>query len=347
MKEKKPTNPGGFSMNLDMEELKAQEVPIDPTLSPSPSPPPSQPPPKKKTKKKNENPEINGNGGRIVFTLISLGFIFWFPVVFCKVCFQVNWIGFPIGIALVSYCIPYFMVSVPEVCGLLTINLKNSELRAYGTGVHFRYPWEQVKKGNFINMRLITKTVEEDYPTANGPVLKVKWSFQYRPTLEGLVRYIAVDESTINDGFVHIGSSFFGSQLINRSAEENKANVKELEEKLQASFEDDRFIDDRELARNIEDLYGVNLIEVSLAIVDYEDNYQKVKTSEAVAEKIKDIASNLKEGDISYKDAKNLALIINGDVKKHVQEVEGEGGKALAGLLMAMANAKSGGGKKK
>jgi regulator of protease activity HflC (stomatin/prohibitin superfamily) len=225
----------------------------------------------------------------------------------------------------------YFLVSVPEVTGLLTVNMFTGELKPYGTGLHFRFPWEQVKEGNFINLRVITESMEESYPSQDGPVMFVKWSFQYRPYLEFLEQYISADDNTIKMGLKDVGSSILSANIAGYPAEDCKKNQQEIEKELRKEFE--------EMKPTPKELYGIDLIRVSLADVDFEATVQAVRASAQVAAKLTQMATAIRVGhpEISQKDAMNAAMIIHGKVKKDVVEVEGEGGEALAALLIAMS----------
>lgn len=232
-----------------------------------------------------------------------------------------------------------FLVSVPEVTGLVTINLLSGigggRYYCYPTGMHFRFPWEQVKVGNYINLRLITDSKKETYPARDGPLMLTEWSFQYRPLWQKLDRYIAVDETTINRGLVDVGSSVLSANIASMEADDCKTYQHRIETDLRAQFE--------RMSPSPEELYGIEMVRVALADLDYEEKYQKARASERVSQKLKDIATQLMEEaklkgkEISFKEALNAAMIINGDVTKAIQEVEGQGGEALAALLMAMS----------
>lgn len=252
-------------------------------------------------------------------------------------------IGVVVWFVALAYWHRQFFISVPEVTGLVTINLITGRLHPYRTGVHFRYPWEQVKGGNYLNLRIVTQERKETYPSSDGPLMEAEWSFQYRPTIEGLPRYIAVDESTINKGLVDVGSSFLSSQIAKKEAIECKKEQTGLEGELKRTFEEEKIkiklADGKEEEITLEEFYGIDIVRVSLADLDYEEKFQQVRVTEQIATRLKKIAAGIKaeNPDISSKDALNTAMIINKNVTKHVQEVEGEGGKALAGLFMAMA----------
>lgn len=279
---------------------------------------------------------------RLLFA-VNLWTVLFFVFCFLGLKFITTPYGLLLGIAAwfaaLAYGHKFFLVSVPEVTGLVTINLITGNLHPYRTGVHFRYLWEQVKEGNYINMRIITKSHEENYPSKDGPLMHVKWSFQYKPPIRSLPQYIAVDETTIEKGLIDVGSSFLSADIAQKEAIKCKDEQEELENGLKKAFESAKVVDKDGNEKKLEEFYGIDLVRVSLADVDYEEKFQRVRASEQVANRIKEIAKKIREEhpEISQKDAMNTALIINKDVTKHVQEVEGEGGKALAGLLMAMS----------
>lgn len=281
--------------------------------------------------------------GKITFaTCFWLVLFFVFSVASLFTTYSMT-IGVVVWFVALAYWHRQFLVSVPEVTGLVTINLITGGLHPYGTGIHFRYPWEQVKGGNYITLRIVTQERKETYPSADGPLMEAEWSFQYRPTIEGLPRHIAVDESTINKGLVDVGSSFLSSQIAKKEAIKCKEEQAGLERELKRTFEEEKIkiklTDKKEGEITLEEFYGIDIVRVSLADLDYEEKFQQVRVTEQVATRLKKIAADIKaeNPDVSSKDALNTAMIINKDVTKHVQEVEGEGGKALAGLFMAMA----------
>lgn len=309
---------------------------------------------------------MNGSIGRIVFAicvwavmLLALPFIG--KIVASEIFFEYDRygivVGFAIGILLSSRTAQFFMVSVPEVSALATINLlRNGALRPYEPGLHFKYPWEQVKEGNYITFRLVKQELTETYPAKDGPELKVKWFFQYRARPDLLGRYIAVSEEVINTGLTDVGSKFLSQEIGAKwkKAEDCKKHQDEIEDKLKENFEKKTAIDlEREGAhlgipsipsdkdKTLEWLYGINLIVVGIADMDYEEKYQRARSSKAVADKLKEIANNIKRGDITEKEALNAAMIINKDISKNVQEniqeIKGEGMQAVASFIMALA----------
>jgi len=134
-----------------------------------------------------------------------------------------------------------FVVSVPEVTGLITLNYfvrptpidPYTNLHVYPPGLSFKFPWEQVKEGLYINLRIVTLTFFEDFSTKSspskvtvrqtekdgsfthktktlrskagaGPKVTVRGEVQYRAILELLPRYIAVAEESILEGLLNM-----------------------------------------------------------------------------------------------------------------------------------------------
>lgn len=247
-----------------------------------------------------------------------------------------SWLlGLAAGFLAVSFIIRPFLVSVPEVTGLIAINLLKDGKKAlvtYGTGLHFRYPWEQVKKGNFINLRQVTESIEETYPSMDS-LMKVKWQFQYTPTCEGLPLYISADDHTIKDGLKGIGSSALGVEISKKTGEEGKRNEEEIESAMK-----EKFLGHKPTPK---ELYGIDIDRVSLSDIDYDDSVQQARSSREASRIVQETAKAIKlaHPDISDKDALNAALIINKNITKNVYEVEGIG-PALAAIIDAFRGGK-------
>lgn len=248
--------------------------------------------------------------------------------------------GLGIFFVIAAFCFRYFLVhflvSVPEITGLVTINIVTGTLYSYEPGIHLRYPWEQVKEENYINLRIITPPeMVETCPSSDGPAVIVRWSFQYRPIAQHLPQYIAVDESTINKGLSNIGSAFLSNEIAGIPIIDVKSQQALLEANLKKTFS----------SAQILFLYGVEIVDVALADIDNEERFQRARATEQIAVRLRGVAEEIvkkSNGQISEKEAMNMALLMNKDITKDIQETEGEGGQALASLLMAMARGKGG-----
>lgn len=254
--------------------------------------------------------------------------------------------GTVIATGAVVWTLRWFTASVPEATGLLLVNVLKStgpkdpfsNQRGVGPGFHFKLPWEQAKVGNYINLRLITPpTREETYPSSEGPLMKVKWSFQYRPDVELLPQYIGVDESTIDEGIGDMGSSFLSKEIGGKPIVEVKKAQKDIEAGLLALFDAGK--------KELKQLYGIDVMKVALHDVDYEESYQAALAAKAIAARINEIAMDAPAG-LHPKDAANHALVIAGKATKkineQINEVRGEGAEALAALLAGILGGKGG-----
>ena len=269
--------------------------------------------------------------------------------------------GVCLTMALVGYNIRWFLVSVPEITGLVTVNFFDGTLKPYGTGIHFRYPWEQVKEGNYINLRIVTQEFGKDgqsvetYPSSDGPEMLVKWSFQYQATITGLPQYIAVDETTINNGLREIGSSFLSGKISEFNAEDlRKTDRSKLEQALIDHFEKKKHrmrLGGEVRDGTLEELYGIDLIVVSLSDIDFSKLYQQARETKRVTGELKKAAEDLRlvtvkkpdgatvtltdEG-MSHGDAFNNVLVVQGRATKTINVVEGKGAQAGLAALQSI-----------
>ncbi len=265
--------------------------------------------------------------------------IFWLTQTLLP--FDTAWIlGIGLAALAVGYTLRWFLVSVPEATALLLINVLGktahdnpfSNQRGVGPGLHFKWPWEQAKVGNYINLRLITQDREEDYPSKAGPMMKVKWSFQYRPLVDLLPQYIGVDETTINTGIADMGSSFLSREISGKKVTAIKSKQKEIEEGLKGIYEAE--------GKKLEMLYGIDVMQVALHDVDYETSYQEALAAKARANRIREISKGFAKDGIDPREAKDTALVVAKHatltINKDRQEIAGEGMEAVAGFIVAL-----------
>ncbi len=255
--------------------------------------------------------------------------------------------GFAVGIALGIFSFgltaKYFLISVPEVTGLLTINLFGGNLSPYGPGLHFRYPWEIVKEKNYFSLEAVTVKREElaTFVSQDGVPLLVDWTFQYRPDEIKLDTFIKFNRGEIEKGFADILSGNISAAIAKKDAIEARADIQTIRDELQNQFEVGATVGSPGL--KLEEKYGVQVVNTAIADIAFTEEFQKARTTERVADRLNKVAESLQKKsdgtkkEIKDKDALNTALIINKNVTKHIQEVEGEGGQALAALIMAAA----------
>ena len=261
-----------------------------------------------------------------------------------------GWLGIRLSFSMaiwafvMMFSIRPFMVSVPEYAALVTINLLGhgiEALKEYKTGLWFRFPWEQAKIGNYINLRLLPLGQEEDYPAKDGPKMYTKWQAPYR--VINAITYIGVGREALEGILVKAGSGVLSAYIAKHKAEVAKEDQEGAERALELKFAN----------MQLKEKYGVEIPVVTLADLDYEDSVQAVRASQYVARKLKEMAHELQAEGIakgkpmSDSDALTNAMIIHGKTTAHVNEVKGEGGNALAALLIAMAQCGGGDGKQK
>lgn len=228
----------------------------------------------------------------------------------------------------IGHALPYFSVSVPEVTGLVTVNYLTGGMKAYGTGFHFRYPWEQVKAGNYINLRMMTTdNMQETFPCADGPVVIVKWSIQYRTSVEKLPAYISVDERIINSGLNEASSSFLALKIREMKSEDIRGTGKkqELEKDLFKEFQGQATVKHPGGRKGtVEEIYGIDIVLIPIADVDFESGYQEARSADQIMKKFRETASAIRkdsDGTITDKDALDNVLMVAGKgVKKEVRQ---------------------------
>jgi hypothetical protein len=225
-----------------------------------------------------------------------------------------------IGIGLIAGAVVgYFLaVMVPEVTGVVFLNLVTSEMKPFGAGIRFKYPWESLRR--IVSLKLVTERHKETYAAHDGPFLLTKWSYQYEPRLGQLGAFIAVDKTTIDDGFTDVISSIL-SDIIGNAAEHFPDDIGDEDKKAAKGHESEwmrehvefielgvlqklheRKVFEEGKSRNnneeglqpddqpkkvksmrdkLEETYGVNFKLFSLADIDFDEEYQEARGGQA------------------------------------------------------------------
>lgn len=286
----------------------------------------------------------------LITWMFALIFCVWFCTFLLSSLSDHYYWGAFLGMALwiwgVGESIEMFVVSVPEVTGLITVNMLKSvtvddpyaNQRVYPVGFWFKLPSEQVKRGLFMNLRIVSQEFEEDFPAFDGPKIETHGGFIYRPHLPMLPRYIAADDTVINLGLVNITTSTLMKMISALPAREarREENVNRYQETLVNVFSDPstalRMADAKEvvllgnmgLDPSFENLFGIDFIAVQVADADYEAHYQTSLSQQARAKLIDEVMQNLTtERGLQAKEAANTALLQFGIVTKNIFEVEG------------------------
>lgn len=259
---------------------------------------------------------------KVLFAFTCWGTILFFVALLVWVATGSLLLGIIIGLIAVGSTVSSFLVSVPEITGLITINVLYEgieAMRVYGTGIHFRYPWEQVKPGNYINLRQVTVEVEESYPSLDSQML-AKWLYQYTPELEGLPRYISADDNSIKRGITGTGGSILKVEIGGRTGEKCREEHDVIEGRLKDQFAGDR-------TASLCGRYGIRLDNVEIPDLDFDPSVQRARSAKAEAVVLREIADAYQKDKpgISDKDAMNFAFVTMDKAKKNIFEVEGLG----------------------
>lgn len=271
-----------------------------------------------------------------------------------------NWywacfIGAALWVVVVGYGVmrKIFVVSVPEVTGAILQNLwvrvTNNDPYANQTvfpqGWWFKYPWEQVKEGMYINLRIVQQDYTEDAPAADGPKVFYRGGFIYRPLLSLLPRYVAVDDTVINQGLVDLTTSLLSRLIAEGTAAEARESIDIYQIALVDMFNDPlsalRMADARErhlledimhLPPTFGNLFGIDFLAAVVGDVDYEDAYQTSLSKRAQSDLIEQVRRRLALT-MSAENASDTALVQFGIVKRETFRLDGEAHQALAALL--------------
>lgn len=254
-------------------------------------------------------------------------------------------ISLGIWIVLISITIPFFLVFVSEITGLVVLNQFTGKMRVYGSGLNLKLPWEKVRTTNFYNLERITKEDDETYASLDGPMMVVKYSYQYQPVLELLTNYIRVDKTTIEGGLSDVISSLLSDIISQKNADEARRGIKEIERRVTTEFE-------RE-GHDLECRYGIDFKLLAISDIDFSADYQETKSAKArmtvFGETIKELKEKLPS--INDKDAANLILVEQKKAQKTIYEIEGleslgNAGEAILKILEVFGKGKKKGGGK-
>lgn len=309
---------------------------------------------------------------RAVVAVVSWLLMFGLALILVRVFFTdplwVLCLTFGLWILMVGESLIYFLVGVPEVTGLITINQlvqpqtldPYANQKVYLNGLWFKFPWEKVNEDLFINLRIVAQSFEEDFPAKDGPKIPTNGEVFWRPDERLLPRHIAVDASIINRGLVAIATGSLSQKISRHLARTARGKVdvfqREVLDRFEAPIGDDIKPTSHEAAIaaaagvsiiTYEWLWGIDFLGVRIGDVDYEADYQKALSQEARSKLIVALAEKLaKERNLRPKDAMNAALMQFEIVTKEIFELEGNAPQALTALFAKFGIDMTGGGKR-
>ncbi len=227
--------------------------------------------------------------------------------------------------AFFGLVLKFFLVSVPEVTGLVLLNQFTGKLRPVGSGLNRKWPWETYREKNFFSLELTTKKFVETYASKNGPMMEVKASYQYNPDEQQLDHYITVDETTIEQGFTDVFSGILSEIIGGKKAEDVRKRIKEVEDEVIKRLDTSALTTTTSFKEKLENQYGVNWRLFAIADIDFAKDYQEARSGKARMEKIGETIKVLKKAAplLDDKEAVNAILVEQKKATKNIFEVEG------------------------
>lgn len=265
--------------------------------------------------------DINSSGGRMVLfvALILVAFIL-VPfgarlVSYVSPSFWGQWLmGVALWLAVFLSILKLHLVTVPEITGLVTLDVFRGVMHAYGAGWKIKYLWEQAKDENYINLRLIPSNGTYELVSKDGVKVKYTYTIQYRGRLRLLPIYIRVDKKDINEALGAIVRSVIAIGAMGKTADHLRSDVevegllKSLREQLGQEGNDAN-------GHEIEYRYGIDIEVVSLSEPTFSDDYIEATTAQVITSKFDSAARKLREGDgglgLSGQAAMDVVLLAN------------------------------------
>lgn len=240
-----------------------------------------------------------------------------------------------IWLMMVSFFWSDFITSVPEITGLVVINIFTGLLKAFGPGWHFKYPWEKVKEENFFSLDPRTEKIEETY-AAIDDILSFKGLYQYVPDPRNLDKFIVYrDENAIKHGLKTEISGIISDAIGSKKSEDARKQIKDIEKEV-INHIDTVCVGGVAIKHKLEGDYGINFKLFSIADIDFSKEYQAARSQNAITDQFiqEDKKIKAQYPDLSDKERANFMLLRKGNASKEIYEAEGNADKALLGLFM-------------
>jgi hypothetical protein len=194
------------------------------------------------------------------------------------------------------------LVSNPEWTGFVTLNPLNGHNIPYGPGLHASYFWEQRNKNGNYSLRVVTKTFEMAVQTKTSQII-VSGIFEYQRDLARLVNNIGIDETTVNAGYTGFIDNFLTSNLAEKTAEEARVQVEEVNGLLADQFMGAPSADGTNLV-DFEAQNGLRTVTVAITGLRLPADVQKTRDAVDEGTKVFEIMASLKG--VSVKQLKKL-----------------------------------------
>lgn len=252
----------------------------------------------------------------------------------------IGWILVILGIIIkvLPKIAKYFYVQVPEIAGGVVISkISGRTGRILKEGLHLILPWHYVKVIS-LERRTSREIIIDSIPTKNGGVITYKCSYQFKPCINHLGRFIENDESLIQKGIEDMIKSFIGQFSANYTVDQLLKKWGELEKFVCDKFKEEYEAYDEILKKNVkytelEHKYGVEIIRLSLTDIDLPKELQEQREKalkeryfeEGEKKRWQNTIKRIKKSfpNISDEKALNAIQVERDKIKKHVIEIEG------------------------
>jgi len=257
-----------------------------------------------------------------------------------------------VGIAAVAAAAPLevflwvrSLIYNPEWSAYVTQDAFTGNNVPYGPGLHLSFPWEERNASGNFSLRVISKPFETMVQTKTAKV-KAKGQLQYQIDLSNITRFVGIDATTIESGFIGFLQSFLTGRYADLTAEEARTTVRETNQALCNEFMNVNI--HGMTPADLETKYGIIVVTIMVSDLELPVAAQKARDAIDEAEAInktvaalmsmepKELAEELKSGKMSnerFLELLNRAMATsdNAEMKINVHEIN------LPGILDKLA----------
>lgn len=232
-------------------------------------------------------------------------------------------VSFALWILILGGTLRYFLVYVREDTAFIAVEAISGTQHVFLTGLDVKYPTESVHKRNFVDLTMREISEYVTYNTKDGARYSYTYLLLYRPSVNRLPIYRAVNEEDIVREVQAIVRSALSLATLQKLSDElNEGNVasgleKELLTKLGQGNDD--------WGHQLEYRFGIDIVNISLSEPTPHDDLIEARQAEIIAKKVRSTADELRKGDptLSSQEAMNAALMLNKeDISKTVHSYE-------------------------
>lgn len=249
-------------------------------------------------------------------------------------------IGIVIALNLIAESTRFVLVAVPEYTALLLINYfaqpdeehdQYANLMVLTSGLHPKFPWDQVKEENFIDLRVIEQPYDEDFISKDNIPVNYSGTIFFQPLAERLPRYLAFADTTIKVNLLEILTGYYTGITQSLTAQECREHQGKIREGIPVLFG----ATGGQLA--LEEYYGLNRLKPpTLGDVTYEESYQKAITNQTNVDVDSATAQRLRAENpgLTAQAAMDFVQVRAGIVKRTINDInsEAKGGEAFSAL---------------